>query len=124
MKEILEASNELSGPISDYSEKIKKALGKLRVPSQAGDLRCGFRGRKRPYIALSDNEGVRWKLIAMFTHRQKIHGLKLYHRNSYGRRGFHSQHVRASGTKKGLRELLAYVAKHDLRAEKDCAKEQ
>lgn len=71
-------------------------------------------GQKYAGLAFSDNRGIKWKIIPTgISERGKPAFLRLYHRNSYRFRGFHSQAIAAWGTPRGVRELINYIEGHE-----------
>lgn len=66
-------------------------------------------------LTFLDEEGVKWEIKPTAFSKKGIPSMfRLYHRNTYGRRGFHSQHQCAWGGKSaGIRELMAYICKHE-----------
>ena len=93
---------------------ILPKTGNLR--ELTAEVRHGKRkGVVYSYIVFLDERGlIKWKIIPVITHRGKIRSLHLYHRNTYGNKGFHSQIVSAWGTPKGLRDLIDYIHKHEV----------
>lgn len=71
------------------------------------------KGTRYSYVTLKDDRGIKWKIIPTLSHNGRVHSLRLYHRNSFARKGFHSQHEYAWGTPKGVRDLLSYIEKHE-----------
>lgn len=93
------------------SEPLSRDLNKIGLQ---GEVRHGVRqGQPYSYIVFRDDKSIKWKIIPTVSHRGRIGSLRLYHRNKFGRRGFHSQGNLAWGTRGGLRELLEYIIKHD-----------
>jgi hypothetical protein len=78
-----------------------------------------FHGNKagRPYtwLDIQDDEGTKWQIRPIsFSIKGIPASFTLYHRNRYGRRGFHAQHVTSRGTRSSaVRELLTYIAEHE-----------
>lgn len=70
-----------------------------------------------PYTRLDllDATGVKWQIRPTSFSLKKIPAsFRLYHRNRYGPRGFHSQKELATGTRSSaVRDLLDYVARHE-----------
>lgn len=89
-------------------------LTSLFIEGLAVELRHGKRnGRDYSYIVYTDGESIKWRIEPLsITENKKLHGLKLMHRNRYGRSGFHTQ-TREWATPRGLRALLAAIREHE-----------
>ena len=96
--------------------------GKEIHPSMVDGLTAELRTGKRQsipieYIVFRDSRGIKWKIIPTINvdckHPGTVRWIGLYHRNAHGRKGFHSQHARAFGNKKGVEELLKAIREHE-----------
>lgn len=84
------------------------------VDGLTAEVKHGTRqGQPYRYICYRDEQGVKWKIVAWVTHNGRVQSVSLQHRNSWGRRGFHAQSVRAWGNPKGVKELVAYIRRHE-----------
>lgn len=78
-----------------------------------------FHGKKNGQfytrLDLQDDKGTKWQIRPTSFSRKKIPAsFTLYHRNTYGRRGFHAQNVTSRGTRSSaVRELLTYITHHE-----------
>ena len=78
------------------------------------DVRFGKRkGAKYAYVVYLDEKSIKWKIIPTVNQNGRVRGLRLFHRNSWGRKGFHSQFVWTWGTPSGLREIISYIENHE-----------
>ena len=83
------------------------------VPALCCEIRHGQQqGQSYSYLVFLDEQGIKWKIVPQLTHNRRIASLKLFHRNQFGRRGFHSQ-KREWGNKSGLRDLISSIANHE-----------
>src|SRR5260370_42524259 len=84
-------------------------------PGLIADIRHGVRsGQRYSYIVYLDGQGMKWKIVPTVVVKSgKISALRLYHRNSAGGRGFHSQGQNALGTQEGLRDLVQQIRSHE-----------
>jgi hypothetical protein len=72
------------------------------VPGLQCDIRHGHQhDQPYSYLVFLDERGVKWKIRPRLSPRGRVAGLGLFHRNRFGRAGFHSQHQSAWGTRGG-----------------------
>lgn len=66
-------------------------------------------------LDLQDQEGTKWQIRPTSFSRRGIPArFALHHRNSSGRRGFHTQSLTSHGTRSSaVRELLTYIEQHE-----------
>src|SRR5687767_7584367 len=91
------------------------ALNSVRVDALTCSLRHGVvQEREYSWLDFCDERGPKWRIKpTAFSKKGIPSSLRLYHRNSRGRRGFHSQKQYAWGTRAGFRELISYIVKHE-----------
>jgi len=65
-------------------------------------------------LEFKDEEGVKWRIEPRLNAEGNVQSLSLFHRNRYGRKGMHSQRVTGLGTRGGLADIIAYIAKHEI----------
>lgn len=100
--------------LRNYTGTDFYGVAALVVAGLEAEVRHGLRqGRAYSYLVFRDEAGIKWKIIPSVSHRGRVQSPRLHHRNRYGRRGFHSQHQRARGTSTGLRDLVAYIRRHE-----------
>lgn len=75
-----------------------------------------LKGQVITTLTFSDEKGVKWEIKPTAFSKKSIPSFfRLYHRNSWGRRGFHSQgQGEYGGTSAGVRTLIEYVRKHEI----------
>jgi len=89
------------------------------VPALHCEVQHGLKhGQPYSYILFSDAQGIKWKILpTQWGKHGKARGrpafLRLYHRNTWGPRGFHSQREGAWGTSGGIRDLIATIRRHE-----------
>src|SRR5689334_17030855 len=104
------------GKLSKFNEHTFYGIAAPpQVQGLAGEIRYSERGGQRyAYIIYRDASGIKWRIMpSIVATSGKISALRLYHRNSEGGRGFHSQGQTVWGTHEGLRDLIAYIRNHE-----------
>lgn len=88
----------------------------VTVSGLTASVFCGKRaGIPYSRLDLADEDGCKWQIRpTSFSKKGVPAGFSLYHRNAYGKRGFHTQGVKGHGTKSStVREMLTYVEQHE-----------
>lgn len=81
-------------------------------------LRCDVghtvkEGQPYSYIAFSDGEGVKWKIMPHLGADGAVLSLRAEQRNRRGTPGFHAQCVREQASETGVNALIRYIQQYE-----------
>ena len=88
--------------------------GENPIPGLRKEIRHGKQNKSSySYVVFSDDAGIKWKIIPVLNRKGSVGSLKLFHRNSKGCKGFHSQRQPQWGTTQGIVNLAEYIRRHE-----------